>query len=85
MDYDRRNGSWDDLGGQLQDGLIDVVAFAAGVPIPAVSQLEVQTDINIVEFTEDEQATLMENFPVSEFTIPADTYSTLSEDARSVE
>ncbi|PYE84894.1 TAXI family TRAP transporter solute-binding subunit [Pseudoroseicyclus aestuarii] len=84
VDYDRRNGSWDDLGGQLQDGLIDVVAFAAGVPIPAVSQLEVQTDINIVEFTEDEQATLMENFPVSEFTIPADTYSTLSEDARSV-
>jgi len=51
IEYDRRNGGWDDLGSQLQDGLLDVIAFAAGVPVPAVSQLEVQTDINIIEFT----------------------------------
>ena len=41
--FDRRNGGWSDLGSQLQDGLLDVIAFAAGVPVPAVSQLEVQT------------------------------------------
>ena len=35
--YERRNGGWSDLGGQLQDGLLDVIAFAAGVPVPAVS------------------------------------------------
>jgi TRAP transporter TAXI family solute receptor len=63
VEFDRRNGSWSDLGGQLQDGLIDVIAFAAGVPVPAVSQLEVQTDVNIIEFTEAEQATIMEAFP----------------------
>ncbi|WP_299677703.1 TAXI family TRAP transporter solute-binding subunit [uncultured Roseobacter sp.] len=84
VDFERRNGSWSDLGGQLQDGLIDVIAFAAGVPVPAVSQLEVQTDVNIIEFTEDEQSTIMEAFPVASFEIAADTYTTLENDARSV-
>lgn len=84
VDYERRTGSWSDLGGQLQDGLIDVVAFAAGIPVPAVSQLEVQTDVNIIEFTEEEQAKIIEAFPVSEFTIPASTYSSLEDDARAV-
>ncbi|MBS9405065.1 TAXI family TRAP transporter solute-binding subunit [Halomonas sp. TRM85114] len=84
VDFDRRNGGWSDLGGQLQDGLIDVIAFAAGIPIPAVSQLEVQTDVNIIEFTEEEQAKVLESFPVSEFMIPASTYETLEEDARAV-
>lgn len=84
VNFERRNGGWDDLGGQLQDGLLDVIAFAAGVPVPAVSQLEVQTDVNIIEFTEEEQAQISEAFPVSNFQIPADTYTTLEEDANSV-
>ena len=84
VDFERRNGGWSDLGTQLQDGLLDVIAFAAGVPVPAVSQLEVQTDVNIIEFTEAEQAQIMEAFPVSQFDIAADTYTTLESDARSV-
>ena len=84
VNFERRNGGWTDLGGQLQDGLLDVIAFAAGIPVPAVSQLEAQTDVNIVEFTEEEQQTIMENFPVSEFEIPETTYTTLEEPARSV-
>lgn len=84
VDFERRNGGWSDLGGQLQDGLIDVIAFAAGIPIPAVSQLEVQTDVNIIEFTEEEQQQTIEAFPVSAFSIPASTYSTLEDDARAV-
>ncbi len=84
VDFERRNGGWTDLGSQLQDGLLDVIAFAAGVPVPAVSQLEVQTDVNIIEFTEDEQATVLSMFPVAEFQINADTYTTLENDARSV-
>lgn len=84
VDFERRNGGWSDLGGQLQDGLLDVIAFAAGVPVPAVSQLEVQTDVNIIEFTEEEQATILGAFPVSEFDISADIYTTLEEPARSV-
>lgn len=84
VNFERRNGGWTDLGGQLQDGLLDVIAFAAGVPVPAVSQLEVQTDVNIIEFTADEQAAIMEAFPVSQFDIAADTYTTLEAPARSV-
>ncbi|GEN29680.1 C4-dicarboxylate ABC transporter [Halovibrio variabilis] len=84
VDFERRNGGWSDLGGQLQDGLLDVVAFAAGIPIPAVSQLEVQTDVNIIEFTEQEQQQVLDAFPVSPFMIPASTYQTLEEDARAV-
>ena len=84
VDFDRRNGGWSDLGSQLQDGLIDVIAFAAGVPIPAVSQLEVQTDINIIEFTDAERSQIMEAFPVAEFDIPADTYQTLNSPAQAV-
>ncbi|MEL7116113.1 MAG: TAXI family TRAP transporter solute-binding subunit [Pseudomonadota bacterium] len=84
VEYERRNGGWNDLGGQLQDGLLDVIAFAAGVPVPAVSQLEVQTDVNIIEFTEEEQATILGAFPVAQFAIAADTYTTLEADARSV-
>jgi TRAP transporter TAXI family solute receptor len=82
--FERRNGGWDDLGGQMQDGLIDVIGFAAGVPIPTVSQLEVQTDINLIDFTDEELATIVEAFPVSPFSIPAGTYQSLSEDANSV-
>ena len=84
VDFERRNGGWSDLGGQLQDGLLDVIAFAAGVPVPAVSQLEVQTKINIIEFTEEEQQTIIAKFPVSEFEIAPSVYQTLNEPARSV-
>lgn len=84
VDFERRNGGWSDLGSQLQDGLLDVIAFAAGIPIPAVSQLEVQTDVNIIEFTADELQQITAAFPVSEFTIPSSTYSTLTDDARAV-
>lgn len=84
VNFERRNGGWGDLGGQLQDGLLDVIAFAAGVPVPAVSQLEVQTDVNIIEFTEEEQAQIIAAFPVADFSIAADTYTTLEAPARSV-
>ena len=84
VNFERRNGSWSDLGTQLQDGLIDVVAFAAGIPIPAVSQLEVQTDVNIIGMTDEEAKKITENFPVSEFIIPASTYQSLEKDSRVV-
>ena len=84
VNFERRNGGWDDLGGQLQDGLIDAIGFAAGVPIPTVSQLEVQTDISVVGFTDDELAVVTENFPVAPYAVSADTYQTLQEDMTSV-
>jgi len=84
VNFERRNGSWNDLGSQLQDGLLDAVAFAAGVPTPAVSQLEVQTEVNFVEFTEEEQAAIAGSFPVANFVVAEGTYSTQPGDLRSV-
>ncbi len=84
VEFERRNGGWNDLGTQLQDGLLDVIAFAAGVPTPAVSQLEVQTEVNFITFTAEEQATILETFPVAPFTIASDTYESMTEDAQSV-
>lgn len=84
VDFERRNGGWSDLAGQLQDGLLDVIAFAAGVPVPAVSQLEVQTDINIIPFTKEEQVKIQDAFPVLPHTIPETAYTSLKAPARSV-
>lgn len=84
VEFERRNGGWNDLGSQLQDGLLDAVAFAAGVPTAAVSQLEAQTDVNFVEFTEEEQAKVQSAFPVANFVVPMGTYSSQKADLRSV-
>jgi uncharacterized protein len=78
-DFEKRTGGYEDLGGQLQDGLIDAIGYAAGIPIPGVSQLEAQIAINVVGFKPEQQAQLVEQFPVSEFQIPADTYKSISE------
>ena len=84
VSFERRNGGWDDLGGQMQDGLLDAIGFAAGVPIPTVSQLEVQTKISIVGFTEEELEKVTAAFPVSRYEIPAGTYRTLDAPLASV-
>ncbi len=67
-----------DLAGQLQDGLIEVFSFQAGLPFPAFSQVEAQNNVVFFGFTEDQVATLVENHPVSPFTIPADTYPSMA-------
>lgn len=74
-----------DLAGQLQDGLIDAFAFAAGLPISAFSQVEAQTDARMFAFTQDEQDALLEMYPsVAPFTIPAGTYQSQDADQHTV-
>ncbi len=84
VEFERRNGSWSDLVGQLQDGLIDVVAFAAGVPVPALLKLEAETEINILAFTDAEREKILGAFPVAPMTIGANVYTSLDADAQSV-
>lgn len=78
------NGGASDLAGQLQDGLIDVFAFAAGLPIPAFSQVDASVDVTFIGFTEEEAQMLVENHPVSMFTIPGDLYPSMTGDQQSV-
>lgn len=67
-----------DAAGQLQDGLIDAFAFAAGIPISAFSQVEAQNPSNIFGFTDEEIEKLLEAYPsVTRFTIPEGTYRSL--------
>lgn len=79
-----RNGGAADLAGQLQDGLIDVYTWAGGLPYPAFSQLDAQTDVTYFGFTPDEQSEVVATQPVATFTIPAGTYPSLEEDQLSV-
>jgi TRAP transporter TAXI family solute receptor len=70
-----RYGSAADLGGQIQDRLLDAFLFATGVPAPAFSELEVQADVNYLDFTEEEVAKLTQQFPeLAAGTLPMGTY-----------
>lgn len=77
-------GGASDLVGQLQDGLIDAFAFAAGVPISAFSQVEAQQAVNIFAFNDDELATVIANNPVSRVDIPGGTYRSVEDDQATV-
>ncbi|MEL6337559.1 MAG: TAXI family TRAP transporter solute-binding subunit [Pseudomonadota bacterium] len=79
-----RHGGAADLAGQLQDGLIDVYTWAAGVPFPAFSQIEAQVDVNFFGMTADQVEAVVGSQPVSPFTIPAGTYPSMGEDHMSV-
>ncbi len=74
-----------DLGTQLQDGLIDAFAFAAGLPIPNFAEIEAQQPANIFAFTPEEQAKIAATFPsVSPYTIPGGIYRGTPEPRASV-
>ena len=70
-----RYGSASDLVGQIQDGLLDCFLFASGVPVPAFAEIEVQADVNYLDFTADEVTRLTAQFPeLAPGTLPMGTY-----------
>jgi TRAP transporter TAXI family solute receptor len=70
-----RYGSASDLVGQIQDGLLDCFLFASGVPVPAFSEIEVQADVNYLDFTAAEITRLTAQFPeLAAGTLPMGTY-----------
>jgi TRAP transporter TAXI family solute receptor len=84
VNVDSQFGGASDLAGQVQDGLIDAFAFCAGLPIAAFSELEAQRSVNIFAFTEEEQATLVEQFPVSAFEVRGGMYNSTPDPQNSV-
>jgi len=65
-----------DAAGQLQDGLIDAFAFAAGVPISAFAELAASQDVVMFGFSEAELPVVLEAYPaMASLTIPAGTYA----------
>jgi TRAP transporter TAXI family solute receptor len=70
------NAGASDAAGQLQDGLIDAFAFAAGMPISAFAELAASQDVVMFGFNEQELAKVLEAYPaMAPLTIPAGTYA----------
>lgn len=65
-----------DAASQLKDGLVDAFAFAAGMPIPAFSQLTAEANVVMFGFNEEERPEILENHPsVAPFVIENGVYS----------
>lgn len=70
------NAGASDAAGQLQDGLIDAFAFAAGIPIAAFAELAASQDVVMFGFNEEELAKILEAYPaMAPLTIPAGAYA----------
>ena len=68
-------GGASDQAGQLQDGLIDAFAFAAGIPISAFSEIMAQIDAVVFAPSKEQSQKVVESNPsMAPFTIPAGTY-----------
>lgn len=83
-DVDIQYGGASDLASQLQDGLIDAFAFAAGLPFPAFSQLDAQMDVVFLGFTEELVDSISAEHPVSPYTIPGGIYPSMPDAQPSV-
>ncbi len=80
-----RYGGASDMGSQLGDGLIDVFAFCAGLPISAFSEIEAQRPVRFFSYTDAELAKLKKAMPeLSDSLIPKATYRTQTGDQKTV-
>lgn len=80
-----RYGGASDMTSQVGDGLLDVFAFAAGLPISAFSELEAQRPVRFFGFTDDQITKITQKMPeLSPAAIPKGTYNTLKEDNKTV-
>ena len=71
-------GTWEALTAQLEQGELDVLAVAAGVPFPAVTRLEADQEIRYIPVSEDQIFTLrLAMSELNQSVIPAGTYPSL--------
>lgn len=77
------NGSWTDLAGQLQDGLIDGIFYLAGHPVSFATELEITTELNVFSLNDEDMAKFVGDNPYYVIgTVPAGTYKALTEDLK---
>jgi uncharacterized protein len=71
-------GTWDDLAAQLEEGTVDVLAVAGGVPFPAVAGLEAKNKIRYIAPTKEEIVKLRLAIPeLTASVIPPGSYPSL--------
>jgi TRAP transporter TAXI family solute receptor len=85
LDTDNVQAGASDMASQQMDGQLDIIGYAAGIPISAVSEIEVQREINFFGLDGEMREKVLAEFPYFfEFTIPADTYTTLDRDIETI-
>lgn len=78
-------GSIADQASQLADGRLDALVTAAGVPQPAMSEIETTKDANIFGMDEKTMQGILGKNPYAvEYTIPKGAYKTLKSDIKTV-
>ncbi len=79
------NAGFGDSANAIKDGKIDAAFVTAGFPTTAVVELCTTVDINILEVDDAHAASLIEKYPFyTQITIPANTYSSVGEDVKTV-
>ncbi|SDY54794.1 hypothetical protein SAMN05421736_102234 [Evansella caseinilytica] len=74
-----------DMTGQQMDGQLDVIGFAAGVPIPAVQEVLAQKEVNLFGISGEQRELVIEELPYFEaFTIPGGTYEQFPDDIETI-
>lgn len=82
---EERFGTANDMSSQLGDGLLDVFAFAAGLPIAAFTELEATRPVRFISFSQAELATLKQKMPeLSDSLIPKATYKSMDSDQKTL-
>ena len=80
-----QNLSFGDSAEAFKDGKIDAFFCVAGAPTTAVVELATTNDIKVLTIEEEAIAYLKANYPFyTEYVIPANTYTGVTEDATSV-
>lgn len=80
-----RHASWGDLSRQLGDGMLDVVTYTAGMPVPALMELEATNPVNLYSLSAEEADALIADLPfLATYNVPAGTYSSIEEEVSTV-
>jgi TRAP transporter TAXI family solute receptor len=80
-----RFGAWESMASQLKSGELDGIAFATGLPTPALTELTATESVDFVQPSADQIAVIRKEMPeISPSTVPAGTYSSLARDYQTV-
>jgi TRAP transporter TAXI family solute receptor len=85
LDTENVQAGASDMASQQMDGQLDIIGYAAGIPISALSEVEAQREITIFGIDGELREKVIEKHPFFfNFTIPADTYNSLDQDIETI-
>ncbi len=80
-----RYGAWTTMSSEMRSGLLDGLVGAAGVPFPALAEIDQTGETHFIELSGEDIATLRKAMPeLSPSTLPAGSFPSLKADYRTV-